>query len=79
MAGKETNDIKARLEQFAREAVHVDWLKENGAWLNKFFRIWMEVYRECYFLRALESHSSSLISPFLPSEANFFFWTVQSI
>ena len=30
MAGKETNDIKARLEQFGRDAVHADWLKENG-------------------------------------------------
>lgn len=59
MAGKETNDIKARLEQFGRDAVHADWLKENGTWLNKFFRIWMEVYRECYYLRALENRSKS--------------------
>ncbi len=59
MAGKETYEMKTRLEQFAREAVHVDWLKENGAWLNKFFRIWMEVYRECYYLRALESRPKS--------------------
>ena len=55
MTGKETSGIKERLEQFGRDAVHADWLKENGIWLNKFFRIWMEVYRECYYLRALES------------------------
>ena len=52
MTGKETSGIKERLEQFGRDAVHADWLKENGIWLNKFFRIWMEVYRECYYLRA---------------------------
>lgn len=57
MTGKETSGIKERLEQFGRDAVHADWLKENGIWLNKFFRIWMEVYRECYYLRALESRS----------------------
>ena len=59
MARKETYEMKARLEQFGREAVHADWLKENGAWLNKFFRVWMEVYRECYYLRALESRPKS--------------------
>ena len=39
MTGKETSGIKERLEQFGRDAVHADWLKENGIWLNKFFRI----------------------------------------